>query len=75
MEWSPMKGPMYTITLNYLTRLIVELEENKLSITRTARRKESIDRDMIESHGGGNPPSQFSTACFPIHPPDLESER
>jgi hypothetical protein len=34
MEWSPTKGPMYTITVNYLTRLIVELEENKLSTSK-----------------------------------------
>lgn len=31
MEWSPTKGPLRTVTGDSLMRLIVELEENKLS--------------------------------------------
>lgn len=31
LEWSPTKGPTDTITVSYLTKLFVELEDNKLS--------------------------------------------
>lgn len=40
MEWSPTKGPMYTITVKYLTRLIVELEETRYPLKKSQQRKQ-----------------------------------